>query len=225
MHSMSADNVLTPSDVVFLTANRFASKGGLLDKYRLLDTEVEVSKKQLSAQVFAAALIANQAAGAIEFRVEERKSLFGLRTTQVLLAEAASPAIHWPEGCLECAIRPAAEQLKADKGKHEVRNIVFAVLKEDQVDPHSSAIDTVRSSLAQRGLVTRTEEKKLKIFKVSHYSLPNETSELALSTADSVLQMLEGFRREHQREWALLLEQIDAGIQLRRKQDDSDSGD
>lgn len=225
MLSMSADDLLTPSEVVFLTASQFASKGGLLDKYKLLDTEVEVSKKQLSTQIFTAALLANQAVGAIQLRGQEKKALFGLRTTQLLYAEPASAATPWPEGSLESAIQPAAERMKAHKGQHEVKNVVLAVLKEDQADPHSFAIDTVKFGLAQRGLVTKTEEKKLKVFRVAHYSLPPGTSELAAAKADSVRQLLAEFRNSHPSEWDLLRDQIDAGIQLRRKQDDSDGGD
>lgn len=225
MFSTSADTSLTPSEVVFLMADRFASEGRVLDKYRMLGKEVDVSKRQLSVQIFAAALVANQTVGAIELRAQERKALLGLRTTRVLLAEPTSAATRWPEGCLERAIISAAEETKAYKGRNEVRKIVFEVLKEDQVDPHSFAIDAVKHGLVRRGLVTKTEQKKLKVFSVSHYSLPEETLHLAALHADSVTQLLGSFRNSRPSEWSLLLGQIETGIQLRRAQDDSDAGD
>ena len=218
MPALNPNEVLTPSEVVFLNAAAFAPKGGLLDKYTLLDTGVEVSKKQLALNACAAAFVADDCAAGTRLELRTKKAMLGLRSVQALYAEPAPSAPAWPQYSLEAALQPLARRLQAQKGQHEVANIMYARFEEDDNDPYATAINMIRGGLANRGLLQKTAEKKLKILTVYNFSLPAETANLAAARLAEVQGLLAGYRSQHADDWSQLLAQVDHGIKRRQKQ-------
>jgi hypothetical protein len=224
MQPNAAQASLTPSEVVCLNGSRFAPKGGFGDRYKLLGEELEVSKKQLSVQVYAAAFAANMGSGNIRLDVREKKVMFGMRTVHQVFVEAG-PEISWPPWTLEAAIGPVALQLQASRASHEVKAVVSAFLREDADDPWNKAIDMIRDGLAHRGLLVRWEEKKLKIFTVAKYSLPPETAALAAAQLDGAQALLAGIQQSQPDLWNLLTADIAAGINSRTTRTDTGADD
>jgi hypothetical protein len=209
---------LIPSEQVLLNAATLVPKGGLLDKYKVLGTEVEVSKKQLARLVYAAAFLALEQAGDIRLEVRPKKALLGLRTVQALYAQPVDGPHAWPQVSLEAHLLSLAEQLQAKKGQNEVNNIIYAFLGKDVVDPYDLAIQMVYERLADRSVVTVVEEKKLKIFTVRRFALPEATAAVALGYAETARQFIAAGEVGKGELWKMLLAQIDKGISNRTEE-------
>ena len=78
--------------------------------------------------------------------------------------------------------RPLAERWQARKGQNDAEQLVYTMLREDVADPYRWAIDLIKDEMAQRGLLTVVEEKKLKILTVRHYELPPATAQRGCNT-------------------------------------------
>jgi hypothetical protein len=217
MSTINSADVLTPSEVVFLKADAFAHPGGLFDKFKLLDTSIEVSKKELALNAYAAAFLGDELAGGTRLELRSKKVLMGLRSTQALYAEPCSGAVAWPQYSLEARLQLLARQLQAQKGRNEVINLVYAILGEDDEDPFTFAINVIRDGLGQRGLLEKVEEKRLKVFTVRSFRLPENTADMAADRAARAQELLAGCRDGKAELWSLLTSQIDHGIQRRKK--------
>ena len=64
---------LTASEQVYLQGEKFAEKGGFLNKYKLMHIDEQVSLSDLVTQVVAAAFLASEKAGAIRRRPVKRR--------------------------------------------------------------------------------------------------------------------------------------------------------
>jgi hypothetical protein len=81
----------------------------------------------------------------------------------------------------------------------------------------------VKSGLAERGLLDRIEEKRLKVLTVTKYNLPESTAELASKYPSApIKQMLDNYERRRKEIWDLLEKQIKSAIKARTEQDDID---
>jgi len=225
MPANAANAALTPSEVVCLNGSQFAPKGGFGDRYQLLGEDLEVSKKQLGVQIYAAAFASNMESGSVRLDVREKRTMLGMRTVRQVFVEAGQPAVSWPPQTLEAAIGPLAQQLRTNRASHEVKAVVSAFLREDATDPWSKAIDLIREGLAHRGLLERWEEKKLKIFTVVKFSLAPETAALAAAQVDGTRTWLAGFQQSHPDLWTLLTADIAVGINSRTTRADTGGDD
>jgi hypothetical protein len=214
---------LTPCEVVLLNGERFVPKGGMLDRHLLLGSEIPVSKRQLATTVYAAAFLGGFSYGGIQLHPVEKKAMLGLRTVQQLFVEAGSGQVTWPAPSLEGALWPLSQQLRNNRASHSVAAVTAAFLARDVPDPHDKAIDMVRDMLAQRGLVQRWEEKKMKIFTTVKYALPPETAALATAQAGGILSWLTQFQQSQPALWKLICDETAHGIKSRTEQTDNDS--
>ncbi|UCF67059.1 MAG: hypothetical protein JSV80_14945 [Acidobacteriota bacterium] len=214
----SPSNPLTPSEVVFLHGDEFARKA-TLGKLPLLHTETTVSAAELGRTILLTAFLAAEQAGEVTFETREERKLLGLRRVETLLAMPAAVAGSWPEQSLEAAFSKLTRQL-ADQGKNDVRTIVYEWLGEDSGVPWREVVEKLKGAMAARGLLEARKEKKMRVFSVTHYSLPEATAALRQQiTLEPVRKLIEDCRQGRPRVFRLLETQLNKAIRARTDQD------
>ena len=215
----AADAYLTPSELIYLNGEKFAQKAGVFNKVQLMHIDLGVNLIQLVQMVVASAFLANEQAGTLRLELRAKKALFGLTSVQALYAEPCGPLRQWPQYTLEAVLPTYAERFKAEKNTNEVYSIVYAWLGQDWTAPFNEVIDRVRYGLGSRMLLGVHEEKKLKIFTVRSYTLPDSTRTLAQNTPLApVQQMFQQCEQARPLVWKALLEQIKKAISARTEQ-------
>jgi hypothetical protein len=216
------DQPLSASELVLLNGEKFAKKV-MMGNIQLMHTDESVSVAQLGQAILAAGVLALEASGNLELEARQEKALFGLRKVTNLYANPRPQANEWPEACLESQFLQITGRLKTEVGNNQVSNILYAWLREDSGSPWQSAIERVKAGMAQRGLLEAYEEKSLKIFTVTRYTLPEGTKALAAQQSIHPVQQLlsncENYRKDV---WDLLIKQIKKAIKDRTEQDDVD---
>jgi hypothetical protein len=212
---------LAPSELVLLRGDQFAKKT-MLGNVQLLHTDQSVSPAQLGEAILAAAFLACHEAGSIQLQVRQKKALFGLRQVDRLHAVPGDPAVAWPAATLEATIGQLAQDSAKDDGLG-IRDLVYRWLAQDSVNPWQVTIDRIKAGLAERGLLDRFDEKRLKIFTVTRYELPPATNELAArQPLELVRRLLDSCAEERPAVWKLLSKEIKAAISARTEQSDTD---
>jgi hypothetical protein len=218
----STTSPLAPSELVYLNGESFAKKV-MVGNVKLLHSGNSVSVAQLGQAIMAVAILASEQAGAIRLEVRQKKALLGLRTVNGLYVVPTDFAAAWPAYSLESMVRPLAEQLQADKESNEVTNILYSWLREDTASPWQSSIELLKEGMAARGILTKVEEKKLMVLKVTHYEIPASTtalvSQFSVEPYRQLLEMCENGRPEV---WKLLDKQIKEAIRSRTEEADVD---
>ncbi len=220
---MSVPNApLTASELIYLNGEKFAQKAGLFNKVKLMHTDLSVDVVQLVQMAVAAALLANEQAGTLRLELRSKKALFGLTSVQTLYAEPCGVRHSWPADSLEAVFPPYAERFKAEKNTNEVYSILYAWLAEDCMSPFDEVVNRIQYGLGARMLLGMREEKKLKIFTVRSYTLPDSTRALAQSIPLAPVQeMLKQCEQTRPLVWKALLEQIKKAVSARREQSDT----
>ena len=115
---------LTPSELVYLNGERFANKV-LVGNVELLHTDEKVSMAQLGEAMIAAAILANEAIGAIRLDIREKKALLGLRKVDSLFVDPLNPEVMWPSPSLEGDLTTMSVETQAEGGGVEVRKLLY----------------------------------------------------------------------------------------------------
>ena len=185
---------LTASEQVYLQGEKFAEKGGFLNKYKLMHIDEQVSLSDLVTQVVAAAFLASEKAGAIRLEARQKKALLGLTKVTTIYAEPLERS-DFPSGSLEAKFFHLANEFKRMKGENEIWKLVYAWLRRDVTAPWPEAAEFIQAGLGERQLLDVIQEKKLKIFTTTRYELPESTRALAASLpAGPIQQMLSDCR-------------------------------
>lgn len=213
---------LSASELVLLNGEIFAKKV-MMGNIQLMHTEASVSVAQLGQTILAAAVLAVESSGNLQLETRQEKALFGLRKVTNLYGNPTPRPVEWPDSSLESQLLQIADRWKAKDGSNQVSNILYAWLREDSGSPWQTAIELVKSGMAQRGLLETFEEKSLKIFTITRYTLPDSTKALAAQQSIHPIQQLlsncESYRKDV---WDLLNKQIKKAIKDRTEQDDVD---
>lgn len=218
--SLNPKDHLTPSEVVLLNGEQFAKKV-MLGNIKLLHSDASVSFSQLGQAILASAILADEAVGNLLLEVRQEKATFGLRKVKKLYANPTPHRVEWQEYSLEHQLPEIAERFKNDDDSHQVSNLIYAWLRQDSSSPWQSTIEMVKSGLAERDLLEKTEEKKLKVLTVVNYSLPESTAKLARQyPVEPVNQLLENCESSRKDIWELLVKEIKKAIKDRTEQDD-----
>lgn len=218
MTTATSTSTLSPSELALLRGDAFADKGGMLDKMTLLDGQKDVSLKQLAQALFAVALLANEGAGALRLEARPRKALFGLRTVTSLFAVPGSADVEWPAGSLEAMILKTMSR----RTDLEVVDVLVAVMAEDSPNPRSYLVQQISAAMAARGVLEVVTQKKLKIFSISSFRLPEATAALAAAQpVEPLQQLLAACERERPQVWKLMTDHIKSAISRRTEQSDS----
>ena len=206
-NSIDPDHPLTPSELVFLNGEQFAKKV-TLGNVELMHSGEKVSLAQLGEAILAAAFLACEQAGAFRLELKDRKAMLGLRKVRDLYAVPASPRENLPEGSLEATFAELANYL-AQQDKNDIYTVLYTWLRKDSMAPWNTVLELFKAGMAERGLLEATAEKKLKIFTVTHYTLPERTARLVKGQPVApVKAMLESCQRTRPDVW----KELEAGI-------------
>jgi hypothetical protein len=220
-NKIDPDRYLTPSEVVFLNGEQFAQKT-MLGNVELLHNKEKVSLSQLGMSILSAAFLGCEEAGAISLGIGERKAMFGLRKVRELYAVPGSARLQLPEDSLEAVLARMAVRFE-ERDEHSVQNLIYAWLREDSSAPWNEVLKLFQSGMARRGLLDARQEKKLKIFTVTHYSLAQDTPALmkgqSFAPVKSMLESCKGSRPEI---WKMLEDGIKKAISARTESQDND---
>ena len=200
MEPPSPQSRLTPSEVVYLAADRFAPPGKDGGKSHWLPNHA-----------YAAAFLAAEQGGMLRLEIRAKKALLGLRTVETLYADPTGSAGAFPAESLESTLHVQAVSL-SKKNKHDVRDIVASLFSGTSVDPWSSALHRIRDALGARGLLTATSKKALKIIKVVEYATPEQTTAMAEEKVSEVQRLLHECQAARPDLWERLIDEIDSGI-------------
>jgi hypothetical protein len=201
------NNPLTPSEVVFLNGELFAKKA-VLGNVELLHSAEKVSVAELGKAILMSAILGCEQADAFRLELRERKAMLGLRKAQGLFAVPATPRVNLPEHSLEATFSELATHL-ALKDKNDIYTMIYTWLRQDAVSPWNTALELVQAGMARRGLLEAVQEKKLKVFTVTRYSLPERTLRLAKGqSVGAVKALLDDCERTRPAVW----KELEAGI-------------
>jgi hypothetical protein len=204
----AAPLVLTPSERVLIFGDRFSKPAGMMGFSEVvLSSGNKVEADRLAENVFAAAFLANEQAGAIGLELRQGKAMFGLMKTEKLHAVPGHKQVGWPQGSLEAVIAASVQQ------HPKVDDLVGGILGEKTNSPAQSLCARVKAGLAARGVLHAQEKKALKVFTSVTYSLPEHTRVAAEQTgAGHVDQMLRVCEQQRPQLWAALIRNIKAGF-------------
>lgn len=206
-NSIDPDNPLTPSELAFLNGEQFARKA-TLGNVELMHSGEKVSLTQLAGSVLAAAILACEQAGAFRLELKDRKAMLGLRKVRELYAVPASPRESLPKPSLEAAFAELAAYL-APQDKNTIYHMLYAWLGKDSTAPWNSVLGLLKTAMAERGLLDATQEKKLMILTVIHYTLPERTARLVKGQpVGPVKALLDNCQRARPEVW----KELEAGI-------------
>jgi len=218
-YSIDPSYALAPSELVLLSGEQFAKKV-LAGNIKLMHSEASVSISQLGQAMLSAAFLSNEKSGSTKLEKRKKKAMLGLRKVNGLFVVPANAAIVWPEYSFESRINGLAEKLG---DKNEVSRIVYTWLANDSISPWNNVIHEVKEGLSKRGLLDRTEEKKLKVFTSVKHDLPGDTFTLVEpARVDAVKQLLTNCQGSRKEIWELLVKQLKKAISDRTEQSDSD---
>lgn len=221
MVSSETPATLSASEMVYLQGEKFSPKAGVFNKIKLLHVDQDVNVNELVMNLLAAAFLWAEESGAVRLEIRQKKVLLGLAKSTTLFVDPVRP-VDFPMDSFESAIYPLAGQFAA-KNQNEVSNVIYAWMGADSSSPWSEVVKKVQWGLARRGLLEVIEEKKLKIFTVSHFEIPLATVQLANTLRPDGIQAM--FLRCQQTRpdlWKLLNKQIKSGVDSRQEQSRSD---
>lgn len=210
---------LAPSETIFLNADHFAKTGVL--GYKPVGSETKFNVNDFAQNLAAGALLAMEAAGEVELEVEQYKRLIGKgqRTKVTRIGDQS----RFPSPSMEAVFFELCKFLENSKNGANVKDLLWAALEKDDDQPWNKLLDGIPAHLAERGLLDRTEEKKLKIFTVTHYEMQEETLRLAADGPISDLQaLLSTCESERPDLWKRMKKDISGGINARDSSDDDD---
>jgi hypothetical protein len=215
-------NPLSPSELVMLNGDQFAKKV-MMGNIKLMHTDLSVSYSQLGEAILTAASIAVESIGNLLFEVRAEKAMLGLRKVKSIYVRPAMTQNEWPDYSLESQFVKIAERLDQEGESARVSDLIYIWLQQDSSAPWQSTIEMVQSGLAQRDLLDKHEETKLKVFTTSSYSLPESTASLAKKfPIDTVKALLTNYEENNKETWDLLKNEEKRAIKQRTEQDDMD---
>lgn len=213
---------LSPSELVFLNGEAFAGKARL-GNMQLLNIDASVSISQLGQSILSAAFLANEITGAFNLETYQKKALFGLRRVTGLSVKPGKSPADWPPGSIEAELSSLVLHHHMSGASTDITDLIYTWLRQDSGDPWKTVLEMLQSIMADRGLLNRHQEKKLKIFTITHYSLPAETASLAnKAMIRPIQQAFSTCERERPEIWNLLTKQIKKAISARTEQNDTD---
>jgi len=207
--SASPQSSLAPSELVLLRAEEFAKKGRM-SNITIMNTNVTVNPDQLGKAILRAAIIANINAGTVRLEQQQSKASFGLRKVTTLHMLPGNASAAWPDHSIEGQL---CSQVLTNRGNSEVYSIVYKWLEQDSFHPWEKVVENVQEGLSKRGLLGKTEEKKMGIFTSNTYQLPQSTASMPdRSSVESVKEMLNEYSNQNRDKWSLLEKQLDKAI-------------
>ncbi len=202
----------TPSELILLNGEQFAQKAGLFrSNVGLFHVKAKVSTQQLGQAMLAAGVLANEQAGAI--RLDVRPSS---------LLAVPCKRVAWPAHSLESEVFRLARVLPPGEESDEVSAIIWAWFREGCSNPWLRTVGLVAAGLIARGLLETDKARRLADFffvTSTRYVLPERTASLvAQQPVEPVRQLLGTCQHNRPDVWELLVRQIEAAVNERRRE-------
>ncbi|TFH34268.1 MAG: hypothetical protein E4G99_09840 [Anaerolineales bacterium] len=210
---------LAPSETIYLNGDQFVKTAFL--GYRVLGSETKVNLQELGRAVLAGSMLAMEAAGELKIELEEYKRLIGKgrRIKLTPLGEQTS----FPIPSLEAVLQEICTYLSHSEKGATAKDVVWAAVGKDDDHPWNMILDSVPPHLADRGLLERIEEKKLKIFTVTNYELREDTRKLAREAPVAPIQeLLSTCEASRPDLWKQLEREVNQAISARDSSDEND---
>lgn len=203
-----AQPTFVPSELVALFGEHFAGEGGMLAaKEEALVSRVKVSAEKLAHAALAAALLANEQAGAVRLEHRKGKALFGLVSTEKLHVVLGEREAAWPDGTLEASVALLAH------GGPTVAELFQSVIAAESHNPGQRVCSMVKAGLAGRDLMDVAEKKMLGLITVPQFILRDEVRRMAMAASHQpVLAMLQRTERERPDIWEKVMKDIRAAM-------------
>jgi hypothetical protein len=148
--------------------------------------------------------------------------MLGLRTARELFAIPANPRENLPEHTLEATFSDLASRLTPND-KNDIYTMLYTWLRQDVSSPWNTVMELLKAGMVERGMLDATEEKKLKIFTVTHYTFPDRTARLVKGqSVGPVKALLENCERTRPEVWKMLEAGIKKAIRARTESSDTD---
>ncbi|WP_331234530.1 hypothetical protein [Natronorarus salvus] len=210
---------LTPSELVFLHGERFATRA-IAGNVSLPLSDRAVATDQLATAVLTAAFLANEEEGAIRFEMGETARWLGLRKRTALSVATNGPAPMWPDHTLEWAVSTFLGGMEGETGTADpilVAALVDALFDGDETDPWRYVIELVEDGLAARGLLDRRRERWLRLpTGRTEYGLTGELERLAAdSSPEKIERLFSAVETARPELWKLLRWELERAVAAR----------
>ena len=201
---------LTPSDLVLLRRLPWTNQ----ELNGVLRVQVKYTPDEIITEAVAAAILANEEAGAICLGVTQKKVFFELFTRTTLRVIRTGNAALWPGGSLEASL----------DGDGTVSDIIYRWLGKDYPSPRAWVMEGILTRMVSAEVLDLevVEKRVLKLFTVTseHYVLPNRTSPMLMAQS---LRLLEACKRARPEVYDKLMSEIGNGFS--RRTESPDCGD
>ena len=116
------------------------------------------------------------------------------------------------------------QQLVAE-GVNEVSTVIYNLLGQTIYYPWRSTVEFIQEGMVRRGLLEVVKEKRLILFTVEHYLLPEHTAALASQQSLApIRRSLAACQQSRLEVWNLLHEQINKAVGRRTKPHEGGGG-
>lgn len=195
--------------------DQFAKKAMLGEK--LLLTDMKVSTSELVTAMITAAILANEKRGLVSLALKKEKALFGLTTRESLkIAPTGKGNGAWPSDTTEAGILSAV-----GGSEKSVNEAVIAFIGDRAPNPEHDYLGRVKSTLANKGFLTR-EDKKVLGLKVSvvYHASDDQRSRIAAQGAGEATSLFSELKSRPEIA-ARLKKEIGSALADRTQSDDS----
>ncbi|MBP9040699.1 MAG: hypothetical protein KBF64_02875 [Anaerolineaceae bacterium] len=205
----------TPSEYVFLNGDQFAPKAEGSGSLALLCSDASVDGYQLAINLILAAILANEAEGALEISVQEKKKLFGSGSSREIYLRKTSAPPNWSGYTLESAVMFITSTLFTQQ-KHTLYNIVYVLLGQDRPDPWQKIIELVEWGLASSNWLIPVEGEAAAAFSTP-FICPAKVRELALEKpVEPMTSLLTGLQQTRSPLTQALVNEIEHALRDRK---------
>ena len=210
------DLPFTPSELILLNGDRFAPEVEA-DGHQLLCSDCMVNGNYLAVMMIAAAILANEAEGALTIELADpKKNLFASKPRQQVILRPAGLTPSWNGYTLESALLFSTGQLFATQADFSVRNVTFTFLMENRKQPWTKVIEFVEWGLATSNWLMPVEGDAAGAFEVP-FICPQKVQELAFSQPLGPIKNLFSTCKANTPElWKVLLAEIDQALKERQ---------
>lgn len=209
------DYSFTPSEYIFLNGEKFSPESEGNDSLALLCSDKMVNGYRLAVHMILASLLANEAEGALELQIQEKKKIFGGSSKKEIFLCPKPPAPNWSGYTLESAIMFIIGNLYAAQ-EHSLYTTVYVLLAENRSDPWQKIVERVEWGLASSNWLIPVEGEAAAAFSTP-FICPGKVRELAIEQpAEPVVSLLSGLRDGRGEVWQSMIADIERAMKDRK---------
>ena len=210
---------VTPSEIIYYHGDKFAPEGGL-SRTEIILADKKVNTGKLAESMLAAAILANEATGAIQLQPQEKRGFLGLGSSTVLGIQLVQP-LTWAEASLEADLYSIVYQ-GYGKQPFSVYDYVYHLWTQDKTNPWEEVISIVRWGLVRRNLLIADEKRSLKIFVSYSYQISEDQRSWVSQIPIQPVQQLISNASIQPDKWKMLTREISKALHARQEKSESD---